>query len=241
MSAVLPNGYAVYRNVLAPATLSGLRDAITETIDRTARALRAPFEESAPDARFEQRLERIAVRDAAYANALFHAVMADAHRDPRLGRLAAERSLSERVAETLCPLRVTGQVIRPRAAVASLSHAGSPWHQDVLQPSAAPGSCGSVRLACWIPLTDVDEQTGALEVIPGAWPEPLPHATNGAGQLHVDEDRLPLDARRAIPLLAGDVLVLDRFVPHRSLPVRAGCVRWAIVMWVKASPREKEG
>jgi ectoine hydroxylase-related dioxygenase (phytanoyl-CoA dioxygenase family) len=98
-----------------------------------------------------------------------------------------------------------------------------------------------VRLACWIPLTDVDEQTGALEVIPGAWPEPLPHATNGAGQLHVDEDRLPLDARRAIPLLAGDVLVLDRFVPHRSLPVRAGCVRWAIVMWVKASPREKEG
>jgi hypothetical protein len=39
---------------------------------------------------------------------------------------------------------------------------------------------------------------------------------------------------------AGDVLVLDRFVPHRSLPVRAGHVRWAIVMWVKAVAAEGE-
>jgi hypothetical protein len=39
---------------------------------------------------------------------------------------------------------------------------------------------------------------------------------------------------------AGDVLVLDRFVPHRSLPVRTGQVRWAVVMWVKAVASESE-
>jgi ectoine hydroxylase-related dioxygenase (phytanoyl-CoA dioxygenase family) len=240
MSPKLSNGYSVSRHVLSPADLSGLREAISETIDRTAHALRTPFEESAPDAPFDQRLERVAARDAAYATALFHAVMADVHRDTRLQALASHEHLGDLVARTLQPLRVTGQVIRPRAVVPSLSHAASPWHQDVLRPSTTPDSCGSVRLACWIPLADVDAGTGALEIIPGPWNAPLPHVTNDAGQFHLPEEHLPVEARRAVPLLAGDVLVLDRFVPHRSLPVRAGHVRWAIVMWVKAVACEGE-
>lgn len=240
MNAILSNGFAVCRNVLSPADLSGLRDAITDTIDRTARALRTPFDESAPGAPLEQRLEQVAARDAAYATALFHAVMADVHRDARLQGLAAHGELGGVVARALGSFRGTGQMIRPRAVVPSLLHAASSWHQDVLRPSTTPGSCGSVRLACWIPLADVDEQSGALEVIPGAWNAPLPHVTNGAGQFHVDEEHLPLDARCTVPLRAGDVLILDRFVPHRSLPVRPGQVRWAIVMWVKASARESE-
>ena len=39
MSPMSSNGYPVSRQVLAPADLSGLREAISETIDRTARAL----------------------------------------------------------------------------------------------------------------------------------------------------------------------------------------------------------
>ena len=108
-------------------------------------------------------------------------------------------------------------------------------------------------------MADVDEESGALEVISGTWTAPLPHVTNGAGQFHIPEEHLPVEAlaspksegaltsankaeggRRAVPMLAGDVLLLDRFVPHRSLPVRAGRVRWAIVMWVKAVGSEGE-
>jgi ectoine hydroxylase-related dioxygenase (phytanoyl-CoA dioxygenase family) len=240
MSPTLSNGYSVARQVLAPLDLSGMREAIHETIDRAAYALRTPFEESAPDAPFDQRLERVAERDAAYATALFHAVMADVHRDARLQALASHEGLRDLVARTLQPLRIAGQAIRPRAVVPSLSHAASPWHQDVLRPSRSPDSCGSVRLACWIPLADVDEKSGALEVVPGTWNAPLPHVTNGAGQFHIPEEHLPVEARRAVPMLAGDVLVLDRFVPHRSLPVRAGRVRWAVVMWVKAVASEGE-
>jgi hypothetical protein len=185
--------------------------------------------------------------------------MADVHRDARLQALGSHEALRELVARTLQPLRVTGQVIRPRAVVPTLSHAASPWHQDVLRPSTTPGSCGSVRLACWIPLADVDEETGALEVMPGTWNAPLPHVMNGAGQFHIPEEHLPVEGlvspkpegalpsanegesgRRAVPMSAGDVLVLDRFVPHRSLPVRAGHVRWAVVMWVKAVASEGE-
>ena len=240
MRATLSNGYSVSRQVLTPADLSGVQEAITETIDRTAHALRTPFEHSAPDAPFDERLERVAARDAAYATALFHAVMADVHRDARLQALASHGALRDLVARTLQSRRITGQVIRPRAVVPSLSHAASPWHQDVLKPSTTLGSCGSVRLACWIPLVDVDEDSGALEVIPGTWDTPLPHATNASGQFHISEEHLPVEAGRAVPLSAGDVLVLDRFVPHRSLPVRAGRVRWAVVMWVKAAASEGE-
>lgn len=240
MNALVSSGYAVYRNLLTSADVSQLSEAIAETIDRTARAMRTPFEESVPDAPLEQRLERVAARDAAYAAALFHAVMADAHRDARLQGLAAHEALGGVVARALDPLRVTGHVIRPRAVVPSLTHAASPWHQDVVRPSTTPGRCGSVRLACWIPLADVGEHTGALEVIPGAWNAPLPHVTNDAGHLHIRKEHLPSGDRRTVPLLAGDVLVLDRFVPHRSLPARPGHVRWAIVMWVKAAAREDE-
>jgi len=240
MSPTLSNGYSVSRQVLTPADLSGLGGAITETIDRTAHALRAPFEESAPDAPLDQRLECVAARDAAYATALFHAVMADVHRDARVQALASHERLRDLVARTLQPLRITGHVIRPRAVVPSLSHAASPWHQDVLSPSNVPDSCGSVRVACWIPLADVDQDSGALEVIPGTWNAPLPHVTNGAGQFHVSEEHLPHEAGRAVPMSAGDVLVLDRFVPHRSLPVRSGHVRWSIVMWFKALASEGE-
>ena len=238
MSALESEGYAVHRSVLAPTELAGLREAIADTIDTVARVLRTPVEVSAPDAPFDERLERAAQRDAAYATALFHAVMADVHRDERLASLSRHTALARIVADLADPLRVTGRVIRPRAMVPTLSHASTPWHQDVVRPSTTPGSCGSVRLACWIPLSDVDERTGALEVIPGRWESPLPHTTDAAGHFSIAEDCLPRE-RSIVPLRAGDVLVLDRFIPHRSLPMRAGRVRWAIVMWVKASPLEQ--
>jgi ectoine hydroxylase-related dioxygenase (phytanoyl-CoA dioxygenase family) len=80
----------------------------------------------------------------------------------------------------------------------------------------------------------VDEHTGALELIPGSWESPLPHVMTDTGHFQLESEHLPSTPRETVPLQAGDVLVLDRFIPHRSLPVRAGCVRWAIVMWVKA-------
>jgi hypothetical protein len=83
-------------------------------------------------------------------------------------------------------------------------------------------------------MTDVDETSGALEVIPGLWPSPLPHYSEGDGCFSIVPERVPVGDRHAISLRCGDVLLLDRFVPHRSLSAQAGA-RWAIVMWVKAS------
>jgi len=96
-----------------------------------------------------------------------------------------------------------------------------------------------VRLACWIPLTDVDEHSGALELIPGTWIEPLPHCAD-ENNFFIQNEQLPASERLVVPLRRGDVLILDRFIPHRSLPVQQGWARWAVVMWVKAGSTNEQ-
>ena len=96
------------------------------------------------------------------------------------------------------------------------------------------GDLAAVRLACWIPLSDVDETTGALQVMPGEWHEPLPHHPGDDGRFTIAEADLPSRPTMAVPLRRGDVLLLDRFTPHRALPVGNGKVRWAVAVWVKA-------
>ena len=88
-----------------------------------------------------------------------------------------------------------------------------------------------------MPLTEVDDQSGALEVIPG-WRQPLPHEVRDDGVFAIVEDHLPSTERCSIALKPGDVLILDRYTPHRSLPVLHGKARWAVAMWVKAVAEE---
>lgn len=233
MTELTMTGFHVVSQLLAEDDLINARQGITDTIDRAARAMRTPFESSQPNAPFEERLDRIAGCDRAYAFALFHTVMADAQRDSRIASLAEHPRLVSTVAAMLGPATVTGVVVRTRAVVPSLSATRSPWHQDVLTPANDGRSCGSVRLACWIPLSDVDAQSGALEVLPGAW-APLPHR-NDDGQFSIPDEHVPPGPRSAVPLRAGDVLLLDRFVPHRSLPASPPRARWAVVLWIKAS------
>jgi len=233
MSEFACSGYEVVPDVLSAADIDAMRDAIRETIDRVAAALRAPVSLSCPEAAVEDRLDRIAQKDRGYALALFRAVMCDAQRDPRLEALITHAKLTETVQQRLGPLRRTGQVIRTRALIPVFSGGMHPWHQDVVRPG--DGGCGTVRLACWMPLSPVDERTGALEVIPGTWSAPLPHEAHADGVHRIVESEIPDSERRSVPLNAGDVLILDRFIPHRSLPVEHGRARWAVAMWVRAT------
>jgi len=235
MSSLVSEGYEVFRSVLSPGDIHSLRAAITETLDRVAAALRASGAASRPDAPLEERIDGIAQHDRAYAEALFRAALADSHRDPRIEALSRHSRLTPLIAGLLAPLSRTGQVIRPRATSSAFSSARHPWHQDVVRPSVS--GCGSVRLACWMPLTAVDGETGALELILGRRTEPLPHYHHQDGVFAIADENLPRAPRRIIALCPGDVLVLDRYTPHRSLPLQHERARWAIAMWVKAESR----
>lgn len=231
---LLTDGYHVLERTLDRADIDALRAAIDECIDRVARAMLTPFDASCPGAVLEERLEIAARRDRAYASALLQAVMADAQHDPRIAAVREHPRLAAAVARALSPLAPTGSVVRTRAALPTFSARLSPWHQDVVRPDAGTG-CATVRLACWIPLSDVEAETGALEVVPGRWTAPLPHHTSEQGHFEIPESLLPPADRRIVPMRCGDVLLLDRFVPHRARPVRGPAGRWSVVMWVKVA------
>ena len=233
MSAVLQEGYKVLPAVLTQEEIGSLRQAIADTIDRVARVMLTPFEASLPSAPLEERLERVAREDRAYASALLQVVMADAQRDARLAAVASHPALSEAIGALLAPESATGHVIRTRAAIPAFTSRISPWHQDVPRPQPA-GGCATVRVACWIPLSDVDERSGALEVMPGTWEVPCPHEAGDEGHFAIPEKALPNGERRVVPMRSGDVLLLDRFIPHRARPTRGLQGRWSVVMWVKA-------
>lgn len=239
MSELASQGYQVMRGILSSDEIAAMRLAVTETIDSVARAMRLPFSASCPDADLEDRLDHIARSDRAYAQALFRAAMADAQRDPRIEAISCHPRLTAILADLLSPMARMGHVIRTRAVVPAFSSSRHRWHQDVVRPTDDGVGCGSVRVACWIPITDVDEYSGALELIPGEWRQPLNHLSDLEGRFFISDEEVPAARRHTVPLQRGDVLILDRFVPHRSLPVQHFRSRWAVAMWVKAGPKQE--
>jgi phytanoyl-CoA hydroxylase len=233
MSPALRDGFTVLPAIFTAEEIATLRQAIVDSIDRIARVMLTPFAKSLPSAPIEERLERVAREDRAYASALLQVVMADAQRDPRVAAIGAHPSLNESIVALLAPEVPTGHVIRTRAAIPAFRARISPWHQDVPRPQSATG-CATVRVACWIPLSDVDENSGALEVLPGAWDAPCPHEADDDGHFRILEEALPRVEPRVVPMRSGDVLLLDRFTPHRARPTRGLRGRWSVVMWVKA-------
>jgi hypothetical protein len=235
MNELNANGYLVLRGVIPPAEIRSYREALSDTIDRVAAALRAPVSLGAPGIALEDRFGKIAGQDHAYAVALFRAVMADAHRDERIGGFAFHPRLALEVSELLAPLTLTGRTVRPRALVPGVAPDDRCWHQDVVRETTGYDTCGTVRLACWAPLSDVDETSGALEVMPGAWKQPFPHVGSDSGRFSIRRECLPDAERRVVSARAGDVVILDRFVPHRASPPGHGRARWAVAMWVRAT------
>lgn len=220
-------GYAVGTGIFTPAEIHQMQTGITETINRIAHGFLTPYETSCPELPFTERLERVAQQDRAYAVALVHAVFADAHRDPRIAGLAGHPRLMDYVMRLVAPRQITGQVIRVRVNIPSFPQTRSPWHQD------ATDQRSSIVLACWIPLVDATYANGTLEVLPGVYEKPYPHQQTADGKFTMSQQVLPDVPPLTLTCPAGDVLFLDRFLPHRTLPNQTTTIRWSIVMWVK--------
>ena len=226
------NGYELVEDVFTPGEIAGFRVAIGETIDRLARGFLTPFEASRPELPVDIRLEEIARRDVAYASALLHGVLADAHRDPRIAELHRHPRLRELIEERLRPLQVTGTDLRVRANVPSLAGSRHRWHQDVIDLTPTAYACETVRLACWIPTAEVDASNGCLELVPGGFAAPFAHEAGDAGSYYIREERLAAYPKVAVPMALGSALFLDRLTPHQARPNRSDAVRWSLVLWV---------
>lgn len=100
----------------------------------------------------------------------------------------------------------------------------TPAHQDW---SSMQGSADS--LVIWLPLTDMDDSLGPLEIIPGSHERGLRASTltaGGFGQL-LDESIASGESFVPVPMKAGDVLVFSSMLIHRSGDNRSDRFRWS--------------
>lgn len=215
--------------------IAAMGAAIHETVDRVARALRTPYAESAPHEDVFHRLQTVAGRDPVYASALVAAVFADAHRDPRIEGLKDDPRLYRAVAALCGEFEPGGVTIRVRVNIPAMTQKRHGWHSDVAITTAVQpdSTCHTVLGACWIPLADVDEGSGGLELVTQPLHAPLAHHRTEGGGYVIPDALLEGLPRRPVSVRAGQAAVIDRFTPHRALPNLSDRVRWSVVAWVK--------
>lgn len=220
-------GYAAVP-LFDPALVAAARADIADHIDRVARALYLPFDQSCPDAPLDERIDRVFAHERSVANLLRVAICTDAHRGPRLQALANDPKLGE-AAATLCGRALAGKIVRVRASIACFPEHRHAWHSDVARDDGT--GCGKVVVTAWIPLGDAGPESGGLEIAAGRQPAPLGEQVEDG--FEIPDYRLAGLPRVQPDCPAGTALFLDRFTPHRTLPARA--TRFALVVWMKAA------
>lgn len=99
----------------------------------------------------------------------------------------------------------------------------APWHQDaqVHHEDADP----VFILTVWLPLCDTDEENGCLQIIPRVHHSRTVYWNEGFG---IRDDGLPEGGILSLPMKKGDVLLMHKLIPHRSIPNRSGTIRWSL-------------
>ena len=111
-----------------------------------------------------------------------------------------------------------------------------PWHQDSIYYNGNANPDQSVVLSersqiltVWIPMVDVDEKNGCLQIIPGSHKRGLRPARrdeNGR-QVPIEDVETWADVKN-IKMKVGDVCVFGNLTFHRSLANISDEIRWSI-------------
>lgn len=122
------------------------------------------------------------------------------------------------------------QHIRAKPPVAYEEHGGSkfhsvPWHQDagVMMPEAEQSNV----VTCWLPLGDATIEMGCMQVLPGVSQMGYLRHQNEGGTTVVPE-QLPDVEPEYLECKRGDVVLMDKFTPHKSTPNLSACCRWSL-------------
>lgn len=215
--------------------IAAMTAAVNETVDRVARALRTPYQESAPHEDAFRRLQTVALGNPVYARALVSAVFADAHRDARIDCLRHDQRVLDTVAALVGDFEPGGVTVRVRVNIPAMTQERHGWHSDVAITSAVrpDSTCHTVLGACWIALGDIAQGNGGLELVTTPLDQPLAHGRTEEGAYVIPDVLLEGLPRESLVMRAGQAAVIDRFTPHRALPNTSNRVRWSVVAWVK--------
>lgn len=102
-----------------------------------------------------------------------------------------------------------------------------PWHQDagVMMPEAEASNI----VTCWIPLGDATIEMGCMQALPGVFNLGyLSHFKEEAATVTIRPEVLPSIEPMNLVCYKGDVVLLNKFTPHRSVPNLSDKCRWSL-------------
>ena len=157
---------------------------------------------------------------------------------PELAKLWSSDVLLNIVDQFIGPDIEGGAIWNVRPKVPENALMTVPWHQDC--GYLAPEGQYTPQPACWIPLLDVTEELGCLQVVRGGH-RPIGNAPHHVEKkigdprswyLYIKEEDLPPGEIVTCEMRKGSVLFQNENMPHCGLRNRSNKVRWAIdVRW----------
>ncbi len=107
------------------------------------------------------------------------------------------------------------------------SYTAFPWHQDSQYYGRA--SRYAQIITVWIPLVDVDQRNGCLQVLPGSWAWGLLFGERGADQnMRTAENVEARGAPVSLPMRKGDIFLFSNLTFHKSTLNLTDAVRWSV-------------
>lgn len=224
------HGYQVVRNVFDLAFIDSIRGQLESKIHETLAPALAEIGCSIPEHIVREVASAIADEDR-------FARLSKPTRDALSGHFSFETRMSEEIRAILRYPKFQ-EVIRgalkttkffahmpptARFVLPQNIYAGVPPHQDVSYNKHL-----SEFIIAWMPLVDIDEMCGGVTVFHGSGnaPERLPgNAARGFWFGGVDVDGFE---PRHCTIQAGDILLLNKFVIHASMPNRSDKTRLSI-------------
>jgi hypothetical protein len=143
--------------------------------------------------------------------------------DPRV-KGALEQAVTERLAAALAPHLAAGRIQNGGAIVKNAGADALAIHHHM----PVTDSAFQREIVCWCPLTDVDENSGALQVVPRSHHLlPFIRVPRGRDYFEGFADRLA-DYAVPLPARAGEAILLDNTLLHGSAPNNGAEPRYAI-------------
>jgi ectoine hydroxylase-related dioxygenase (phytanoyl-CoA dioxygenase family) len=101
----------------------------------------------------------------------------------------------------------------------------TPWHQDL--GVVLPEADETKMLTVWFPLQEATVENGCLLVVPGSHRNGLLHHCPRTAGIQIPRQFFREEDAVAVPMEAGDVLLMTRWTCHSSLPNRSEGIRWS--------------
>lgn len=222
------DGYEVVKGVLSSEDLEPLRWVIAKEVDRHTNELYAQgkitdtFADLPLSTRWAEVCKMHKQKAFGWNNEVFSKEIYDLYANPRLLDYV----------ETIigAEIQVNGDFsVRPK--LPNEDWTTLPWHQDGFYYGGKDAASKDfIILSIWVPLVDVDEKNGCLQVIPGSheWELISDYVKTPIGHLECAEDVEARGKAISVEMKAGDLLVFNQFMFHRSLPNRSDEIRWSI-------------